>query len=132
MLLESIVAFMISALAFGVLAAGVFGGIRADQTPTLYQEALSLARSHLSGAEAGTLNEGVQTGDDGNGFTWTVRVATTKTVSLPSSPLASRLAFATQATLYDVSVTEFWRADGQLRHIRLDTARVESGPASAR
>ncbi len=54
MLLESIVAFMISALAFGVLAAGVFGGIRADQTTTLYQEALSLARSHLSGAEADT------------------------------------------------------------------------------
>lgn len=130
MLLEVLVAFVIAALALGVMIGASLGGLRAAATASRYQEALSLARSRLAAAGVGSLVGREQTGDDGHGFHWMVRIAPLGTVPLPHGPvenLAQRS--EPQATLYGITVIETWQDDGRERQVRLDSARLGAGPA---
>ena len=130
MLLEVLVAFVIAALALGVMIEASLGGLRAVATASRYQEALSLARSRLAAASVGSLAGHEQSGDDGHGFHWMVRIAPLGTVPLPRGPVANTARMAEpQATLFGITVIESWQDNGRDRQVRLDSARLGAGPA---
>ncbi len=130
-LLEVLVAFVIAALALGVMFQASLGGLRATTMASHYQEALSLARSHLAAAAAGTMAGREQSGDDGRGFRWTVRIKPAGTITLARGPDEQPSdGPRARTTLYAISVTETWTADGGERQVRLDSARL--GPGAAR
>ena len=127
MLLEVLVAFVIAALALGVMIEASLGGLRAVATAGRYQEALSLARSRLAAASVGSLAGQEQSGDDGHGFHWMVRIASLGTVPLQGAPAANTA--QPQAALYGITVIESWQDNGRERQVRLDSARLSAGPA---
>jgi general secretion pathway protein I len=130
MLLEVLVAFVIAALALGVMIEASLGGLRAAATAGRYEEALSLARSRLAAAGVGSLAGREQSGDDGNGFHWMVRIRPLGTVALPrASGNNPALKSQPQATLYGITVIETWQGNGRERQVRLDSARLGAGPA---
>lgn len=129
-LLEVLVAFVIAAFALGVMIEASLGGLRAAATASRYQEALSLARSRLAAAGVGSLADREQSGDDGHGFHWMVRIRSLGTVALSPGPTAALAGKSgPQATLYGITVTETWQDDGRDRLVRLDSARLGTGSA---
>ncbi len=130
-LLEVVVAFVIAALALGVLYQAALTGLHATQVASRYEQALSRARSRLVLAEHGSpLMAGDMQGDDGGGFRWRLHVVPVDTTSIrPSDPLGLRQASAIQITLYAVSVWIFWNDFGTERAVRLDTQQI--GQAAA-
>ena len=129
-LLEVLVAFVIAALALGVMVEASLGGLRVAATASRYKEALSLTRSHLAAAGVGSLAGGEQSGDDGHGFHWMVRVRPLGTVALQHGPANNPVRGSeSQATLYGITVTETWQGNGRDRQVRLDSARLSAGPA---
>lgn len=129
-LLEVLVAFIIAALALGVMFDAVLGGLRATQTASHYQEAISLARSHIAAITNADLAGKETQGDDGRGFKWKLRIVAAGTVTLPHDPnLEPGQGPTSQATLYAISVTETWKGDSGEKQVRLDTERVVPGAA---
>lgn len=129
-LLEVLVAFIIAGLALGVMFHASLGGLRASETASHYQEALSLARSHLASVNIAGLAGRKTSGDDGRGFHWSLRIRPVGTVTLPRGPDEEPSQGAqAQTTLYGITVTETWQADGGERQVRLDSARLGAGAA---
>jgi general secretion pathway protein I len=129
-LLEVLIAFIIAALALGLMFDASIGGLRASETASHYQEALSLARSHLASITTTGLTGREESGDDGRGFHFSVRVRPVGTATLPRAPNADPAqGTAPRVTLYSVSVTESWKGDGGERRVRLDSARLGGGAA---
>jgi general secretion pathway protein I len=129
-LLEVLIAFVIAALAMGVMFDASIGGLRASQTAGRYQEAVSLARSHLAAAGAAALVAREQSGDDGRGFHWTVQVKPVASAKLaPASPPVpgAPAVEAPSVTLFALTVTESWQGDGGERQVRLDSTRLGGG-----
>lgn len=122
-LLEALVAFVIAALALGVLFHGLIGGLRTTAIAGSYEQAVARARSRLAaiGGRASPLVPGVRTGDDGSGFTWRTQIMPTGTAALPATQPGLP---APQLVLYRVSVTVSWHGDGGLRQVQLVTARA--------
>ncbi len=129
-LLEVLIAFIIAALALGVMFEAALGGLRATESASHFEEALSLARSHLASVGSTPLAGRELSGDDGRGFHWALRIRPVGTVTLPrdadEDPSQGPQA---QATLYAVSVTETWKGDGGERQVHLDSARLAAGAA---
>ncbi len=120
MLLEVLVAFVIAALALGELFTVAASDLRAVHVAGSYEEALSRARSHLAATGPdGRLAAGEQTGDDGGGYHWAVRVTPAAVSPSPGEP---------RAALYAVSVAVSWHDGEQSRVVRLDTERVAPAP----
>jgi general secretion pathway protein I len=129
-LLEVLIAFVIAALALAVMFDASLTGLRASETASRYEEALSLARSHLAAAGVAMLADREQSGDDGHGFHWTLRIRPLGAVSLPRGPDSDRSQKPQpQATLFGISVIETWQGDGSERQVRLDSARLGTGTA---
>ena len=127
-LLEVAIAFVIAALALGVMFDAVLGGLHATQNAGQYQEAMSLARSHIAAAAAGPLTRRDAEGDDGRGFHWAVHVAPAGSATLPRNPDDDPGTVpAVQVTLYAISVVESWHAGHAARQVRLETARLAPG-----
>lgn len=118
-LLEVLVAFVIAALALGVLFRGTLDGLHAAQTAGRYEEAVTRAQSRLAALTAASLTPGDRQGDDGNGFHWREKIT-----PAASSPLAA----GGSLTLYAVSVAVFW-TDGSRRTVELDSERIGVAPA---
>jgi general secretion pathway protein I len=126
-LIEVLVAFVIAALAMGALYAGTVGGLNATQVAGKYDEAISLARSHLAAIGRGepiAIQE--RSGVDGEGFTWHLRIRkhASRTLTLSDQDRANDVKPAT-AILYDVIVTESWSAGGRSRQVTLATRRFD-------
>ena len=130
-LLEVVVAFAIAALALGAFYGGVAGGVRTAGVAARYEAALARAQSRLAAYAGGArLVPGDQSGDDGGGYTWQVRirqVAGAPFAGIP--PDAART--APRAALFSIAVTVTWRGDGGERHVALSTAQVRSLAAAA-
>ena len=127
-LLEVLVAFVIAALALGVLFQGSIGGLRSARISGQYQEALSRARSHLAAVGHGSrLVAGEQQGDDGRGFLWRVRTAPAGRVPMARGDAAT-VARGPVATLFNVAVTVSWRDGEAVRAVRLDGRAVDIAP----
>jgi general secretion pathway protein I len=114
-LLEVLVAFAIAALALGVMFRAIGTGLGSAAVAARYQQALSRARSHLAAAGV-RLVPGTQSGEDGGGFSWRVRIS----VTAQGPPLPAGV----RAVLYAVRVTESWDADGRTRAVTLETERA--------
>jgi general secretion pathway protein I len=126
-LLEVLIAFVIAALALGVLSRSGLASLQSLQATARYDEALARARSRLAIAlQAAPLVATDQQGDDGGGYRWRVQVA--PVASAAPRPLGTRGArrqLLVQTTLYAVSVRVWWD-DGSGREVRLETRRVAS------
>jgi general secretion pathway protein I len=126
MLLEVVVAFVIAALALGVLYQAAMTGLRATEVASRYEQALSRARSRLVIAGHGSpLVPGDWRGDDGGGFAWRLRavpIGATSVVPFGIPGLRPQSDF--QVTLYAVSVWISWRDGGRERAVRLDTEQI--------
>lgn len=127
-LLEVLVALAIASLAGTMLFQGATGGLLAARVGGHVEEALSRAHSHLDAlGRAGPLVVGEQSGDDGSGFRWRVRVSPLGTAPVARGDAAT-VARGPFVALYQVSVEVGWDSDGSPRAVRLDTERVGAVP----
>jgi general secretion pathway protein I len=126
-LLEVLIAFVLAALAMGALYGGTAAGLDATSVSAKYDEAVSLARSHLAGIGRGEAIARQQTsGADGEGFTWHlhIREAGTRQLQLSDQDRANDVK-PSLAVLYDIQVTESWKAGGRERQVTLATRRLD-------
>lgn len=130
-LLEVLIAFIIAALALGVMFDAALGGLRATDAASKYQEALSLARSHLASVTESVLASREVSGDDGHGFSYKLRIRPAGTVALARNPneLADASGPPPQATLYAVAVSVSWKSGKGEREVRLQSTRLAPGAA---
>jgi len=129
-LIEVLVAFVIAALAIGVMVEAARGGLFAVRTAGRYEEGVSRARSHLAAiGRTVTLAEGELKGDDGGGYHWRVNVAPVAVSRLPGSDATPAQPAPPQpVTLYRITVAESWTEFGRTREVRLATQRLGAAP----
>ncbi len=121
-LLEVLVAFVIAALALGVLFGGALGGLRSEHTADRMMEALSRAQSHLATVGHGVpLRPATQEGEDGTGFHWRITITPAETAATQTGAAA-----APRLALYHVVVTESWPQEGGERSVVLRTQRLRA------
>lgn len=121
-LLEVLVAFVIAALALGVLYDGTVSGLRTARTADRYGEAVSRAQSRLAAVGQGTpLVPGTRAGDDGDGFRWRVRIVPEGTAPAARGPEA---AAGPHIGLFAVSVAISWTDGAAERVVQLDSQRA--------
>jgi general secretion pathway protein I len=131
-LLEVLIAFVIAALALGVLSAAALAGLRAAQVAGHYEGALAHARSHLAAlGRGGGLLPGDQQGDDGGGFLWHSHVRLLATAPVARGDAAT-VARGPQVALYAVAVTISWQDGERDRSVVLRSERVGAPPPAAR
>ena len=120
-LIEVLVAFVIAALALGVLARAALDGVSNAHVSAQYTEALARARSHLAGLSSQPTPGDFQ-GDEGNGFHWHLRIVPgARETTRQNVPLI----------LYDVAVSISWTDGDRKRVLQLDTKRTATAPPSA-
>lgn len=125
-LLEVLVAFVIAALALGVLFEGAVGGLRATRVADRTEEALSRAQSHLATIGNGVaLRATTQEGEDGTTYHWTIAIT-----PLQSASFGSGGASAPRLSLFRVVVTESWPEGDHTRRVSLRTERLGTSPGS--
>lgn len=129
MLFETLVAFVIAALALAVLYQAGLTGLRSTQAATHYEQAVARANSRLVLAEhASPLTAGDWRGDDGGGFAWRVRVAPmANTTVQPITALTLPGSASFPLTLYAITVWVSWRDADTARAVRLDTEQIGQG-----
>ena len=125
-LLEVVVAFVIAALALGVMYQAALAGLHASRNVARYEQALSRARSRLVIAEHGSpLIAGDMQGDDGGGFHWRLHVAPIDNATVqPFDPAGLHRGTNFQLTLYAVTIWVSWDDFGTERSVRLDTQQI--------
>jgi general secretion pathway protein I len=130
-LLEVLVAFIIAALALGVMFDGVLAGMRSSKVAADTERAVAMARSRLAAVQVAVASGAARTmaeqeGDEGDGFHFSVRVRPAAGVTLapdPDAPTGPGIA-PPRATLYAISVAISWAGDGATRQVRLDGAKL--------
>ncbi len=121
-LLEVLVAFIIAALALGVLFEGGLGGLATARVAARYAEALSRAESHLALAGAGPDYQAQdRQGDEGSVYHWRLRIQ-------PAAVGAAVEAGKPVPALYAITVTMSWAEGQQVRSLTLHTARAGTAP----
>ncbi len=126
-LLEVLIAFVIAALAMGALFSGTVSGLDATAVAAKYDEAISLAKSHMAAIGRGAPIAPQQTsGADGENFTWHLRIkeAASRQLVLSDQDRANDIK-PSRAVLYDIVVTESWKAGGRTRQVTLATRRFD-------
>lgn len=135
MLLEVLIAFVIAALAIGVLYGGAVTGLGATAVSAKYDEAVSLALSHLDPiGHGGAIAVQDTSGADGVGYTWHlhIREVGSRNMQLNDQDRQNDIK-PSIAVLYEVVVTESWKVAGHQRQVtlashRLDIKVAENGP----
>jgi general secretion pathway protein I len=120
-LLEVMVALVVAALALGVFYQGALSGLRNARVAGTYEEAISLARSHLAELSQRQSVKPVEAeGTDGPVFHYRVKVTQIANEELQRSLLEqANDRPPRQAALYALDVTESWTQDGTLRSVHL-------------
>ena len=129
-LLEVLVAFVIVSLATVALLEGGATGLRGVGAAGRTEDAVALARSHLSAFDglAAPAAEDLQ-GDEGEGFHWRLIVAPLDSLAATAPGRTRREpATLTQTTLYQVSVIVSWMGGRHRSSVRLDTQRLTPVP----
>ena len=124
-LLEVLIAFVIAAMALGLLfqAASSSGG--AAKQAGNYEEAVSRAKSHMAAlGRDSDIAPGEQNGDDGGTYRWRIKITPSAVALLPGDapPVTTHL------TLYDVEVAVSWTDSGHKREVVLHSQRLASQP----
>ena len=126
-LLEVMVAFIIAALAITLLYNGATGGLNATETAARTQEAVALARSHITAVGRGeAISRQETSGVDGDGYEWHLHVLSvgSRELTLSDSDRANDTK-PTNAVLYNVLVGESWEVAGRKHEITLQTRRFD-------
>jgi general secretion pathway protein I len=125
-LLEVMIAFVIAALALGVLYGAGVDALRGARAASRYEQAIARARSHLALAvHASPLIAGDWQGDDGSGFTWHLSVTPLASAAVrPVNAVSLRAMSSFPVTLCALSVRIAWREGGASREVRLDTEQI--------
>lgn len=125
-LLEVIVAFIIAALALGVLYHAGLAGLLSVQAASHYEQAVARARSRLTAAvHASPLAAGDWRGDDGGGFAWHLRVSPIASTNVrPAYAVTARGSTTFPITLYAVSVAVVWHDGDRMRQVQLNTEQI--------
>ncbi len=126
-LLEVLIAFVIAALAMGALFSGTVSGLDATAVAARYDEAISLAKSHMAAIGRGAAIAPQETsGADGESFVWHLRIreAGSRQLVLSDQDRANDVK-PSRAVLYDIVVTESWKAGGRTRQVTLATRRFD-------
>jgi general secretion pathway protein I len=119
LLLETLIAFVIAALALGVVVGVAGSALQSAHLAARYQEAALRAQSHLEEAVNGNaLSPGEWQGEEGAGFHWRLHVTQSSLAALHRAGSAASL------TLYDVNVWIEWRDGLRLRNVHLETERI--------
>jgi general secretion pathway protein I len=128
-LLEVLIAFVIAALALGVLFDAGVSALRGARAASRYEQAIARARSHLALAvHASPLVAGDWQDDDGGGFIWYLRVAPLASAAVrPVNAVSLRGMSSFPVTLCEVSVWIAWREGKASREVRLDTDQIAQG-----
>ncbi len=129
-LLEVLVAFAIAAPALALLYRQGVASLGTERTAAGYQEAISRAQSHLDALDGGKLSAGEQTGDDGAGFTWRLRVAPVASTA-PPRPVPRASPYAGGTTLFAVAVEIAWPGPHGKHTLTLNTRRLDPATAAA-
>ena len=124
-LVEVIVAFLIAALALGVILRTTTGAVLASRAAGRTDEAVARAASHLASLTASPLADSDRQGDEGGGYHWHVRITNAGSIA-PARNLAAIP--SGNVTLYRISVIISWTEDGRRRTVQLDSARL--GPVA--
>ncbi len=127
-LLEVLVAFVIAALALAVLYSGDVEGLATTRTASRRDEAVARATARLEAMCHGArLVPGLQSGDDGSGFSWRAQVQVAESATLargstgdPRPPL--------RLTLFDVGVTVSWPGGLRPHAVSLQTRCLAAVP----
>lgn len=117
------VALAIAAIGLGFLMSAASTGIGNAGVAYRYVEATRRAQSHL--AEVGIavpLVAGTTSGDDGDGFTWRLRISSPVT-----HPVAAARTTGSGSGLYTVDISVNWRSGATTKTILLRTQRI-GGP----
>ncbi len=120
-LLEVLVAFIIAALALGVVVQTSATAVRTTRVAGRTDEAVARAASHLAILSAVPLIDSDRQGDEGGGYHWHVRIASDGTVNTPAARPEDQ---SYAVTLYRVVVTISWTENGQSRLVRLQSSRL--------
>lgn len=119
-LLEVVVAFVIAALALGVMFRIATDSLQESAISARYEEAVVRAKSHLAMAtDAGSLMPGNWSGDDGGGYRWQLEVKPISQATAEPNG-GSQIPIA----LYDVRVSIIWSEGDHTREVRLDTEQI--------
>ncbi len=126
-LLEVLVAFIIAALALGVLFRGAIEGLASVHLADRTSEAMTLAQSHLAAVGHGiAVSPQTQEGKDGGGFSWSLSMR-----PLQSAPLIQNGGdplHPARETLFEVRVSESWDTGRGKRGATLIARRVAMTP----
>jgi general secretion pathway protein I len=118
-LIEVLVALAIMALGMGALIAAASTGLGNARAAQQYIEATRRAQSRLATVGAAVpLATGVQSGDDGQGYTWQIRISTPQPHSGP--PVQGQ----PPLWLYTVEATVSWREAALRRSVSLQSRRL--------
>ena len=119
-LIEVLVALAIAALGLGALIAAVGAGVGNAKLADQYIEATRRAQSHLSTLGTLTpLRPGIQSGDDGGGYSWRLRVSE-PVLHAGAPPSAAQKPLG----LYTVEITLIWRSGFSTRSVSLQSQRL--------
>jgi general secretion pathway protein I len=126
MLLETLVAFVIAALALGLLFEAGSSGVRSVHAAADYGQAQARARSHIAlASHASPLVAGTWQGDDGGGFTWRLRVAPIARTFVQSTAAAMPgRSTEIPIALFAITVWIGWHDASATREVRLDTQQI--------
>lgn len=123
-----LIAFVIAGLALVVLYHVEVTSLTETRTAARYQEAVSLAKSHMAVAlHGGPLLPGNRQGDDGNGFHWRVRITPIEqTAVTPLTAVGPRQPASIPVVLYAVTIQVTWGEAGTetRREVRLETQQI--------
>jgi len=120
-LLEVLIAFVIAAMALGLLFQAASSGGGAAKQAGNYEEAVSRAKSRMAavGRES-EIAPGENGGDDGDAYRWRVKISPSAVAQAsPDAPPVTK-----HLTLYDVEVAISWVDSGRKREVVLHSQRL--------
>jgi general secretion pathway protein I len=130
MLLEALIAFVIAALALVLVYRGGIEGLYATRLAERTQEAVSRARSRMDALCHGArLMPGMQSGDDGSGFSWHTKIDRAESLTLQHGSLEDPKP-PTRADLFTVLVSISWPGRTRPHEVTLTTNCISIGPAA--
>jgi general secretion pathway protein I len=126
-LLEVLIAFVIAAMALGLLFQAASSSGNAAKQAGNYEEAVSRAKSHMATVgRQSDIAPGEQGGDDGGGYHWRIKISPSAVAQAPADAPPA----AVQLTLYDVEVAVAWLDGGHKREVVLHSQRLASPQAA--
>jgi general secretion pathway protein I len=127
-LFEVLVAFAIAALALALLYRGGIEGLVTTRTALRRDEAVARATARLEAMCHGArLAAGIQTGDDGSGFSWRTQVQVAESTTLqPGTAEDSHPPL--HLTLFSVGVTISWPGGLRPHEVSLQTRCLAAVP----